>query len=333
MMRLLGWIVVLGIGWSAYWGIAAAGLRTGLSGWFATQETRGWQAEFAGIGTSGYPFRHRTRIDGPALADPATGAAWRADWLEFDNPAIWPGRQTLRFAPGPQRLSYFDRTVALTARDMVAELDLEPGLALELRQLSLRSGPWVLRRDGNAIAGAQDLTVAMTQTDRPDTYRFDIAARDLAPGARLRNLLPASAPLPERFDTLALDLTARFDRPWDRTALEQSRPQPVALDLRRAEMRWGTLGFFAAGSLTVDAAGIPTGEVALRVENWRDILALAEASGAVAPEIVAATGRALDMLSGLSGNPDRLDLTLGLRNGNVMLGPIPLGPAPRLILR
>jgi hypothetical protein len=41
----------------------------------------------------------------------------------------------------------------------------------------------------------------------------------------------------------------------------------------------------------------------------------------------------LSMMAQMAGNPQTLDIPLNLRNGRVMLGPIPLGPAPVLRLR
>ena len=43
--------------------------------------------------------------------------------------------------------------------------------------------------------------------------------------------------------------------------------------------------------------------------------------------------RALEALAGTSGSRDTLDATLTFRNGRIFYGIIPLGPAPRLILR
>mgnify|MGYP000008487745 CR=1 FL=1 len=140
MMRILKVLTGAALIWSLYWLAAGWGLRSGISGWFAAQEARGWQADFAGIATRGYPFRHATRIENPALADPATGAAWRADWISLDSPAVWPGRQTLRFPETAQRFSYFDQTAVLTASGLTADLSLKPGTALELASLSLTSG-------------------------------------------------------------------------------------------------------------------------------------------------------------------------------------------------
>ncbi|MCA0871555.1 DUF2125 domain-containing protein [Seohaeicola saemankumensis] len=333
MMRLVKIAIVLGLLWSGYWFAAGYGLRSSIAGWFATQQARGWQADYADMSTSGFPLHHVTTLTSPALADPRTGAAWQADWLHLQSPAIWPGQQTLMFADTPQRLSYFDQTAVIEAQDMVAALRLHPGVALELDSMALTSGPWTIIDENGAVARADSLTASMVQTTGPETYDFLVDAQEFSPGTSLRRLLRGAPSLPAAFETLKLDMSVTFDRSWDRSALEDRRPQPHAITLRLADLHWGALRLLAAGQVTVDETGMPTGEVTLKADNWREMLAMAQAAGAIPPQAASPAERVLNMLAGVGGNPNALDVTLGFRNGYVTLGPLPLGPAPRLILR
>jgi hypothetical protein len=333
MMRMVKLVIALVLAWSLYWLVSGMLLRQSLSGWFEAQAARGWQAEVADLSTSGFPLRHVTRLESPALADPATGTAWQADWLELDSPAIWPGQQTLRFAETPQYLSYFDQTVILTAEGMAADLHLRPGAALQVQRMALTAGPWVLADRAGPLAGAATLALEMDQLDRPETYTLRFAAEDFTPGARLRDAVAQGDGLPPGFETLELAMTVAFDRPWDRSALEERRPQPVAIDLALAELQWGPMRLKATGAVTVDAAGVPEGRVTLKAENWREMLALAQASGALPAVAAASVETALSLLARIGGNPDALDVDLDFQGGLVALGPLTLGPAPLLILR
>ncbi len=333
MSRLLRVIVFIAIAWSAYWFVAGYGLRTALTNWFDRQQEKGWQADFSEVATAGYPTHHVTRLDYPALADPVNGTAWSADWIEFESPSIWPGRQVLRFADTPQRLSYFDQTATVEATDMQAELQLQPGIALVLEKMALTSGAWTITDQAELLAGGSNLNLIMTQTDMPKTYVISATIDAFTPGDDLRRLMQSATSLPQEFETLELDMTVEFDKPWDRSGLEERRPQPVTIDLRLAEMKWGELRLFATGDLDVDAQGIPTGEIAIKAENWRDMISMANAAGALPDQAVDPVTRALSLLAGLGGNPNALDLQLNFRDGFVALGPLPLGPAPRLILR
>ena len=333
MRQLLRVLIFLAIVWSGYWAIAGYGLRNAITGWFDRQQDLGWQADFSDVEVSGYPLHHQTRLKNPALADPINGTAWSAEWIEFQSPGIWPGRQILRFAETPQRLSYFDQTATIQADDLQTELNLRPGVALELEKLALTSGPWSVTRKGTDTATGGSLALIMEQTEAPETYAIRISSDAFTPGEDLRALMRTAASLPQAFDTLELDLMVTFDKIWDRSALEERRPQPHTIDLHLAEVKWGELRLFAAGNLQVDEQGIPTGEMAIKAENWHDMIAMANAAGALPDQAVDPVTRALNLLAGLGGNPNALDMQLNFRDGFVALGPLPLGPAPRLILR
>jgi hypothetical protein len=330
---LLGLCVI----WALYWAVAAWGLRQSVAGWFQTQATRGWQVEVGEIAPAGtlggFPWRHVTRIDLPALADPGTGAAWRADWLELQSPAIWPGHQSLRFADGDQRLSYYDQTAVISTKGLQADLFLAPGLALELEELGLTSGAWRIGDGQQEMLSADDLDLRMVQGEAAEFYRIHAAAQAFRPGAGLRRLLRAAPELPQTFETLTLQADVTFDRPWDRSALEQRRPQPRRIDLALLDARWGEMRLKVAGTLDVDAAGIPTGELALQVEAWAAFLDMAQDTGLISATARDQASRVVTLLARASGNPEDLDITLGFRGGYITIGPIPLGPAPRLILR
>ena len=60
---------------------------------------------------------------------------------------------------------------------------------------------------------------------------------------------------------------------------------------------------------------------------------LSVAAGALSPGLAGALTDGLSLLSQLSGNPNTLDIPLGFRGGRVMLGPVPIGPAPVVRLR
>lgn len=332
-MRLAKLLIAALLVWSLYWAAAAWGLKRGIAAWFEVQENRGWQAEQAGLETQGYPLRHQTRISRPALADPHSGTAWRADWLELDSPAAWPGHLELHFPATAQRLSYYDQTAVITASGLQASLHLKPGAALELEQMAAVADSWQIARDGETVLSGAALDLRAVQSESPETYRITADIREFAPRAAWRRLLAASASLPERFDTLALEMAVAFDMPWDRSALEQRRPQPRRIDLKLADARWGDLRLKATGALTVDDQGLPEGEIALQAENWRGLVLMAERSGALPPSLRNSVERVLGLLASASGNPQNLDITLGFADGYVTLGPLPLGHAPRLIIR
>lgn len=332
-MRMLKWLSLGAALWLLYWAVAAWGLQTALDQWFGEQRRQGWQAEFESLSTSGFPFHHTIHMAQPGLADPGTGTAWSADWIEFASPALWPGSQTLHFAPTPQRFSYFDRTLTLVAQDMQARMQLAPGLALQVEHLSLNAGPWHLSKAQDPVVEAQDLTLEMHQQDTPHQYLLTAKATGFAPATSYRLLLAADDQLPRRFETLALSALIDFDTAWDRRALELRRPQPRRIDLNLAAAQWGPIQFKAAGQLDVDEAGQLEGDLALQAQNWTALLDMAERSSLLPPNARNGLERILTLFAARSEDPEKLDITLSFSNGQMYIGPLPLGPAPVLILR
>ncbi|MCR9126674.1 MAG: DUF2125 domain-containing protein [Rhodobacteraceae bacterium] len=332
-MRLIFVAMIVCATWGAYWAVSHQAMRGALQSWFEARRDLGWQADFGALDSAGFPTRHVMRLTDVALADPSTGALWRSPGWALDARAIWPGHVTMNFADGTQKFAYFDNTATLDATGLIATLDLRPGLALELADLGLAAGKWRLAGPAGPLAQADDLHVSMQQQTNPETYRIALSARSFAPGIAARQAARIPPGLPRAFDALTLDMTASFDRPWDRAALETGRPQPRLIDLALADAHWGALRLRAAGSVTVDADGIPEGTITIRAENWRAMLEMAAASGALPDPVLRATERGLAFLARLGDDPDRLVAQLNLRQGVMALGPFPLGPAPRLILR
>ncbi|MFP4043945.1 MAG: DUF2125 domain-containing protein [Rhodosalinus sp.] len=75
------------------------------------------------------------------------------------------------------------------------------------------------------------------------------------------------------------------------------------------------------------------GAVAIRAENWRAILDLARETGALPERLADNLEAGLSLVAQLSGSPETLDIPLDFADGHMRLGPIPLGPAPRLVIR
>lgn len=333
MIRLIKIVVVLALVWALWWFGAGFATRSAITGWFDEQAARGWQAEFTEMKTTGFPIWHRTRLEAPVLADPATGVAWRADWLQLDSHAAGPGRQILTFPDTDQRLSYFDQTLTLMAQDMQALLDVAPAARLQLEDLQFTSGLWALNGPDGAVLSGDTVSLTMTQGDDPSLYDIALAIPQLSLGRAVRDGLRLPDTLADRVETLELDMQVAFSRPWDISAITDSRPQPRVVRLNLAELRWGDLQFLAAGKLDINTNGTPTGEITVKAENWREMLSIAVTTGALPGDLAGPVETTLTALSRIGGNPEALDIKLTFRNGRVSAGFIPLGPAPQIFLR
>ncbi|WP_299352384.1 DUF2125 domain-containing protein [uncultured Shimia sp.] len=331
MKRLLIVILVAALGWSTYWFIGASGVKSGFVAWFEARQSEGWQAETSDITVAGYPNRFDTTLSDIALADPETGVAWNADFFQVFTLsykpnhviAVWPNAQTVAFP---------DQTVQVSSTDMRASLVLGASTDLPLERTNYVVKDLTLTSTADWTLKAETLQVALHRLEEQDNgYRFALTANGFAP--QFAQKAPAGQSLPQAFQVIQADILAGFDAPWDRHALEDARPQPTWIEVRTMQLAWGELELQAAGKVTVDNTGYPTGDLTIRATNWRDIVAVARQSGAIPKGVLDGIERGLEFLAGVSGNAKSLDIPLNFKNGATRLGPIPIGPAPRLVLR
>jgi hypothetical protein len=148
----------------------------------------------------------------------------------------------------------------------------------------------------------------------------------------LRAILGDQA-LPETVQLAQLDATATFDRPWDITALEISRPQPQQVEITALKAAWGVMEFQATGTFDIDQIGRANGTLNLQAVQWQEMLTIATASGAITEAAAQGARTVLQLAANASGNPNSIDVELTLKDGTAYLGFIPLGPMPLFRLR
>ncbi len=332
---LLGIIVIAALAWSAYWWVAASSLQSGFAAWFEQRRAEGWVADYGALDVQGFPNRLDTVIDDLDLADPDTGLAWAAPRFQINALSYRPNH-VIAIWPDTQRIATPLEKYDIDSADMRASFVLTPNAMLQVDRTSLTAQTLAIRPvsgDGQTRIDALRLAAEHVPMESAATYRLGLAADGLAPSLPWRRMVDPDGTLPETFDAFSADLIVEFDKPWDRTAIEDARPQPRTIRLKLAEARWGRLELRAAGDLEVDEAGRPTGEITVKARNWREILEMAVKSGALPKGLAGTLEDGLSLIAGMAGNPNTLDIPLGFRRGMVMLGPVPVGPAPVLRLR
>lgn len=334
MRTLLIVILVVAGGWAGYWFIGAAGVTGAFERWFETRRDEGWVAEYASLETNGFPNRFDTTLREVTLADPQTGLVWDAPVFQLLALSYRPNH-VIAVWPDTQRLATPDLKIDIASEDMRASLVTRATPRLPLDRLTLTATALVIETSqGGQPTRADGLTLAAERSPGAQAeYRFGLDADGLSPALDWRTRLDPGGTLPDSLDSFRADVTIRFDKPWDLDAIETARPQPRQIRLRLAEARWGRLELLAAGTLDVDDLGRPTGDIVVKARNWRDILGLAVASDALPRGLAETLEDGLTLVARLAGNPQTLDIPLTFRDGRIRLGPVPLGPAPRLRLR
>lgn len=326
-------ILAAAVFWSGYWFVGSRAVEGGLVSWLADRRGDGWVAEYAELATRGFPNRFDTTITDLELADPRTGVAWTLPILKILALSYKP-HHIIAIMPHQQTIASPYERISITNDKMRGSVIFETDTSLALDRLSFELENVTLGSSLGWKTGVQSGRFATQKTaTKVDTHDIFFEASGVRPSAQLLASLDPAGVLPTTFETLVIDATVGFTAPWDRFAIERARPQIATLDLKLLQANWGDLDLHAAGELSVDGAGVPTGRITVKAQNWREMLRISVAAGVVPVGIAPTVERALELLAGMSGNPKTLDAPLSFRNGRVSFGPIPLGPAPRLIIR
>lgn len=327
-------VIVLGIFgiWMVWWAVGQFGYQKGVQAWIDERRSEGWVADVAALETRGFPSRFDTTLSEVQFADPATGIAWNAPFVQFLSLAYKP-HQVIAVLPKEHRFSTPLQTMTIAHSQAKASLFLKPSTSLGLDRARLVVDALEIGSNLGWDVTLREGRFAAEDIGLENTYRLGAEALELRPSQEMRDLLDPAGILPDAVEALRLDATLGFDSPWDRYALEDARPQVRTLDLSNLSARWGDITFRAAGALNVDPSGVPDGRITIKAVEWRQMLQMAVNAGVLPETLLTSAENGLGLLAALSGDPDTLDVPLGFANGRVSLGPIPLGPAPLIVIR
>ncbi len=326
-MRFLTILVVVLAGlYGGYWFAGRYAMETGVAGFLDGLTEDGWQISYSDLSTQGFPSRFDTTITDLSVTHPTNGVTWATPLFQTlalsyrptQVIAVWPEQQVITM-PG-------DRLV-VTAEGLRASAGVDVGLSLPFDEATVESGPMTVVSDLGWQVALDKLLFAFRDAG-PGVADYDLFlnGEKIVPPAEIKALLDPEGTLPAAVDQVWLDAGLTFDQPLDRNMRGQIRV--TAINLRELRLNWGTLAFTAKGQLTVDEVGIPTGEISLSAQNWQQVITLAVSAGVLSPTMAMMVQRGGAMLAGGS---DTLTAPLTFRDGNMTLGPIPLGPAPRLV--
>ncbi len=323
MKKLAIAIIFAGLVWAAWWAFAAYRLNGATQDWAAARRADGWTASYSDLSIKGFPNRLDRTFTDLELADPNAGVSWKAPFFQIFqlsyNPnhliVAWPPQQTLA-VPGA-----------------TFQIDSEG-----LRASAIRDGASLLRANFEAVVlnihaadhGALALanpTAALQRLDADGAeYRLMLTAQSVATDTGAMSL-----PSAESAQNIRADITARFDQAWTVTA-QHNRPQPTELDITLAEYALDETVLRLTGKLQIAADGTPSGKLTVQARNWQSMLETARQDQALPTGVIDTVEQGLSMLAALRGNPKTLDIPLNLSGGMILLGPVPIAPAPRLRL-
>lgn len=332
MRVILAIVAAAALGWIGWWFFIANAKEAAIADWLAERRAEGWTAQAEAIEVGGFPYRVDTTLRGLELANPKGGWAWTAPEFQFLTLAYQPN-QLIAIWPPAQRLATPFGETEIRSETMRGSLEVEPNLGLALERATVETASLTMGEPGPEALGVARAVLAIRQAEGeaspPFAHDLSLEAETLTLPARWTRRFDRAglAPVIERasFEGLAV-----FDRPWDRAAVEGENPGLEALVVRDLAFTWGRLDLRGKGELRADEGGFAEGRIDLRARNWREMLDLAETSGALGSGVASALRGGLGLLARLGSDPDTLEAPLEFSDGAMRLGPVPLGPAPRM---
>lgn len=320
-MRVLAVLAVLAAAlWGGYWVTGRAALdRAIVTSLAATPEFT-----VDGHAISGFPNRFDVTLDAPALRLGDLG--WSAPFLQVFALTYRPHHLLAVFAHD-QRLVLPGLDAAIHHDDLRMSAVMAVGLDLPLDRLTLVGREIEIATD-DARHRAEALRAASRRVG--DTvHELALVLETVLPDPATIDRLDPQRQWPRRFDLLRLDAEVEFDRPLDRHLLAGARPVLRRITLTGFEARFDNAAITVTGHLTPGADGRLSGEIAVSVRAWRDLMQRARAIGLMPPDHDALMAIALQGLVS-ADDPDRLDAAFAVQSGTVRMGPLVVGQLPPL---
>jgi len=333
MGKLLVITISLGVLWSGYWFVGSNAVERGLTTWLSDSGGRSWAVEYSSLNTSGFPNRFDTTLRDLTVADQNSGLAWAVPFFQIFalsyKPnhiiAVWPNQQTITLA---------SENLAVTSDRMRGSVVFKPETALTLDRSSVEVSNLKLQSTRGWSTSMRTAQFSTRQSaGLPDTHDVFFQTQDLRLSERFMAFLDPKGDLPDEFEMLSLDAAAAFTGPWDRYAVERRLPILTELTVKKLQFTWGELDFAASGNLTADASGFLSGKLEITAQNWRGIYQILLRLGIVQGGFAGAVESILQLMALETEDADILVTEWVFADGNMRLGAIPLGPAPRLIRR
>jgi len=325
-MRALLWIcTLLAALWSGYWYIGKTAFERGADGFFQQASAQGLIAQNEGLSIAGYPNRFDLTVTAPRLGDPLRGLEWQGPFIQVLTLSYSPWHVIAAF-PLSQTITTPLENITVVSEKLQASVVVTPNTDLPLDRTALVGTGLILTSSRDWSVSTDEVRFA-TRIDpsMTNTHEIGLEVKALTPDAGLSRQVPD---LPGAIDLIRLEAFASFSAPLDRHSGE-TRPGLTALSVKEGILNWGPLSVFAKGDLTA-VAGYAEGRIEIRIEGWRNLIPLTIALGAVTPEVAPTVERMLEAVAASTGNPEVLELPLTFVGGRMSLGPLPLGPAPRM---
>ncbi len=333
MRSLITLVLVLSLGWSAWWLIGTTAQKTAIETWMEQRRDAGWVAEVEEFKVTGYPNRFDSVFTDLTLGNPQAGWTWQAPHFQLLALSYKPNH-IIAVWPGMHSYATRNDTTTISSSQFRGSLIFKPDTALSLDRMQLEIADLALSGETNWRASAKEASIAFFAHNAPDlppnSYDLYIKALEFSPPATWLDSIDQSGALPETIPEAIFDATLTYDNPWDRFAIEHANPRITAIQIRDLRLLWGDLNLNGKGSIDITNEGYMEGTFTLQAQKWRELLDVIIAAQLLAPDFTKALDRGISVVAALAGNPEDIEIKLRFKDGLTYIGSIPIGQAPRV---
>ncbi|MET0294383.1 MAG: DUF2125 domain-containing protein [Phenylobacterium sp.] len=321
-----GLALLLIVGWTAAWLWMRGEARERLETTASELRRAGYEVSWKRLGIGGYPFRLNLSLSEPRIREPS-GWALQAPTLEAQAPAYAPGEWLLAAPEGLTFVRPIGGPVAVKGRLLRASLAdpaaHPPSLSVEGADLTFAPAagaqPFAL-----SAAKAFELHLRAMPEDQ-GVIRFKVDNGK----ARLAGLFARIAgdkPVSMVFEGVFSEASAFAGRDWA-SAVRAWTDGGGQMSVRQAGVTAGQAVLGAqSGTLTVGADGRLRGSIDASLRQAPMALGAMGQAGVIPPESAAAASAVAQARQ--TGDVARATLTF--EAGQTTLGPVAIGPAPRV---
>lgn len=331
MRRLTFLVLIVAALYSGYWFIGSRTVVQSSEAAVAQAREAGWTVDFEDLKTIGFPSRFDTTMTDLRLISPDGRLGWEAPFIQAFALSYQPNKVIVAFPP-THEVTFDNQRLALKTADFRASAGIKANTNMSFDATTAEAGRVDVRSSDGWTVSAQSLLAAVRSApDAPTRQDVFLDVSDIVLSQDLTRQFDPKNLLSDRISTLVADGTFALDRPLDRFAFETTLPPPrlTQANLRRFDMVWGPMALSLDGDLTFDQTGVPTGELTIRTTTWREMIEVFMTAGMIDKR---AEVPVTLLLNGMAGNDGTLSADIRFQGGQMLLGRLPIGPAPKIVL-
>ena len=324
-------LLTVGAGaYTVYWYEAADIVEEAIAAWADDRRGDGFNAEYASLEVSGFPFSFRVDVTRPNFGQSFAPAwTWRTDALVATAKPWNPNRFTIDATSGHD-LEYMARGLLQQARfnsnDTSIDVTLRRGV---IEGITVRSRNLRLDLDGivGSVGAARFDIVYTAGGGEKEGPSIALALGDLAlpfDGIERLGLSTRIAQI-----GAAATLTGELPPgPLDR-AVTVWRDNGGAIDLSALRLEWGQLRLDGDGTIALDETLRPIGALTAHVLGASETISTLRNAGALSPREAAIARITLRILSKATAG-GKLQLPVTAQFGQLFVGPVAVLDIPRM---